>query len=51
VALRDDLPVEVRRQASAALTSNKEAALLKIAKRYHWRAQDLRRELENCTAV
>jgi len=51
VALRDDLPEEARRQASAALSSNQEAALSRIAKRYHWRMQDLRKDLESCTAV
>jgi hypothetical protein len=52
--LRDRIPDEARDQALDALTSSRESAaddLAAIAKRYHWRPKDLRRELENCTAV
>jgi chromosome segregation ATPase len=52
--LRDPLPDEVREQALEALTSSRESAadeLAAIAKRHHWRLKDLRRELENFTAV
>jgi hypothetical protein len=53
-ATRDPLPDDAHDQAFEALTSSRESAgeeLAAIAKRYHWRLKDLRRELENCTAV
>jgi hypothetical protein len=52
--LRDTLPDEACEQALEALTSPHESAadhLAAIAKRYHWRVGDLRRDLENGTAV
>ncbi len=52
--LRDPSPDEAREQALEALTSSRESAtdeLAAVAKRYHWRLKDLRRELENSTAV
>jgi len=52
--LRDPLPDEAREQALEILTSSRESAadeLAAIAKRCHWRLKDLRRELENSTAV
>jgi hypothetical protein len=53
-ALRDLLSDQAREQAFEALTSARESAaddLAAIAKRYHCRLKDLRRDLENCTAV
>jgi hypothetical protein len=53
-ALRDLLPDEAREQALEAMTSSRESAageLAAIAKRYHWRVKDLRRDLETFTAV
>lgn len=52
--LRDPLPDDAHDQAFETLTSSRESAgeeLAAIAMRYHWRLKDLRRELENCTAV
>jgi hypothetical protein len=54
VGLRDTLPDEAREAALEALTSSRNSAadeLEAIAKRYHWRLKDLRRELESFTAV
>jgi hypothetical protein len=51
IALRDPLPDEVRDKAFVALTSSHDRELAAIAKRFHWRESDLRRELESCTAV
>ena len=47
ILLRDPIPVEIRDKAFAALTSSREAEFARIAKRYHWRLNDLRRELQN----
>jgi hypothetical protein len=47
VALRDLLPDEVHEKALVALTSSHEHEFAAIAKRFHWRESDLRRELEN----
>jgi hypothetical protein len=46
VALRDPLPVDVREKAYVALSSSREHELVAIAKRFHWRVSDLRRELQ-----
>lgn len=51
VSLRDPIPVEMLDRAFAALASSREAEFATIAKRYHWRLNDLRRELQNSTAV
>jgi hypothetical protein len=47
VSLRDQIPVEMLDKAFAALASSCEAEFATIAKRYHWRLSDLRRELQN----
>jgi hypothetical protein len=47
IALRAPLPDEVREKALVALTSSHDRELATIAKRYHWRESDLRRELES----
>ena len=46
IALRDFLPNEAREKALGALASSREHEFAAIAKRFHWRARDLRRELE-----
>jgi hypothetical protein len=47
IALRDSLPDEAREKALVALASSREHEFAAIAKRFHWRTSDLRRELEN----
>lgn len=44
--LRDPLPDEALGKALFALTSAREPELAAIAKRYHWRLSDLRREVQ-----
>jgi hypothetical protein len=51
VALRDLLPDDVREKALVALASSRDREFAAIAKRFHWRESDLRRQLESCTAV
>lgn len=47
VKLRDPLPSETRDKALVALTSSRHSELAAIAKRFHWRLNDLSRELQN----
>lgn len=47
IALRDPLPADTRETALLALTSSRDSELAKIAKRFHWRPNDLRRELQD----
>jgi hypothetical protein len=47
IALRDLLPEEVHEKALVALASSHEHEFAAIARRFHWRESDLRRELES----
>ena len=47
VSLRDPLSDEARDRALFALTSSRKSEFAAIAKRYHWRLNDLRREVQN----
>jgi hypothetical protein len=49
IALRDPLSDETRDQVSVALASSREHEFMTIAKRLHWRPNDLRREVQNRT--